>query len=132
MTPPLTDADLLRQFLDATLPATQFHHAEHVRVAWLFLQRDGMPQALTTFPTALKRFAGAHGAVGLYHETITWAFLFLVHERQARAPAADWPDFARANPDLLSWKPSVLDDLYEPATLASELARRTFLLPDRR
>jgi hypothetical protein len=127
----LTDAALVDGFLDASLPADAFHHAQHVRCAWLFVQRYGMPGALDAFPAALRRFAAAKGATRLYHETITWAFLLLIHERQQRSPAADWPAFAAANADLLRWKPSALDRLYTAETLASDFARRTFVLPDR-
>jgi hypothetical protein len=33
--------------------------------------------------------------------------------------------------DLLTWRPSVLDEYYTPETIGSDLARRVFLLPDR-
>ena len=100
-------------------------------MAWLFVTRDGMPAALDTFPAALRRFAEAKGASTLYHATITWAYLLLIHERQQRAAAADWPAFAARNPDLLAWKPSVLDRFYTGETLWSDEAKRTFLMPDR-
>ncbi len=128
---PLTDQELFDQFADHTLPKDAFHHTQHVRVAWLFVRRYGIQQALQEFPLALKRFATAKGAPTLYHETITWAYLLLINERQQRAPAADWSTFASANADLLSWKPSILDTFYTRATLASDLAKRTFVMPDR-
>jgi hypothetical protein len=128
----MTDEELVASFLDTSLPKDAFHHKDHVHVAWLFVQRYGMPGALAEFSSALRRFADAKGATTLYHETITWAYLLLIHERQARSAAADWPAFAAANADLLSWKPSVLDSLYTPETLWSDLARRTFVMPDRR
>ena len=43
----------------------------------------------------------------------------------------DWGEFARRNADLLVWSPSILDRYYEPETLASDRARRVFVLPDR-
>ncbi len=52
-----------------------------MQVAWLFVRRYGMPAALGEFTAAIKRFADAKGATGLYHETITWAFLLLIAER---------------------------------------------------
>lgn len=122
---------LLRGFLDTSLPADQFHHHQHVQVAWLFVCRHGLPDALAEFTTAIRRFADAKGATGLYHETITWAFLLLIAERQARRPAAAWEEFAAANPDLLVWKPSILERYYSKELLASDLAKRTFLMPDR-
>ena len=128
----MSELELLAGFEAALLPDDAFHHEQHVHVAWMFVRRHGMPEALTEFPRALKRFAAAKGKPRLYHETITWAFLLVVAERQARCPAASWQVFADANPDLLVWKPSVLDRYYEKETLASELAKRVFVMPDRR
>jgi hypothetical protein len=122
--------ELLDKFVDTTLPSDQFHHQQHVQVAWLFVRKFGMPRALSEFTRALKRFADAKGATGLYHETITWAFLLLIADRQAQCAAATWEAFAQANPDLLVWKPSILDRYYSKELLSSELARRTFLMPD--
>ena len=122
--------ELLDKFVDTTLPSDQFHHQQHVQVAWLFVRKFGMPRALSEFTRALKRFADAKGATGLYHETITWAFLLLIADRQAQCAAATWEAFAQANPDLLVWKPSILDRYYSKELLSSELARRAFLMPD--
>ena len=122
--------DLLDRFVDTTLPADQFHHQQHVQVAWLFVRKHGMPAALAEFTAAIKRFADAKGATGLYHETITWAFLLLIAERQARTPAESWEQFEAANADLLVWKPSILTRYYSKELLTSDLARRTFLMPD--
>jgi len=122
--------ELLDRFIDTTLPSDQFHHQQHLQVAWMFVQKFGMPRALSEFTEALKRFADAKGATGLYHETITWAFLLLIAERQAKCGAASWDAFAAVNPDLLRWKPSILERYYSKDVLASDLARRTFLMPD--
>ena len=124
-------SELFDRFVDTTLPADQFHHQQHVQVAWMFVRKYGMPSALAEFSTAIKRFADAKGATGLYHETITWAFLLLIAEREARTPSDTWEVFAAANADLLSWKPSILERYYSSELLKSDLARRTFVMPDR-
>ena len=85
----MSERELFDRFVDTTLPADQFHHEQHVQVAWLFVRKHGMPAALGEFATAIKRFADAKGATGLYHETITWAFLLLIAERQARQSGGD-------------------------------------------
>jgi len=122
---------LMERFIDTSFPANEFHHEQHVQVAWLFIRVHGMPAALGEFTAAIKRFADAKGATGLYHETITWAFLLMIAERQARADAQSWEEFAAANPDLLVWKPSILERYYSNELLKSGLARRVFLFPDR-
>jgi hypothetical protein len=88
--------------------------------------------AIAKFSSALKRFAQAKGKPNLYHETITWAYLFLIRERIARSGRTQsWGEFAVNNQDLLQWKGGVLTSLYCQETLNSDLARQVFLLPDR-
>ena len=125
------DIALLAGFEDGSLPVDRFHHAQHVQVAWLFVRRHGMPDAIGVFSSALKRFAIAKGVPNLYHATITWAYLLIIAERQARGPADTWENFRAANPDLLAWKPSVLDRYYTAETLWSGLAKATFVMPDK-
>jgi hypothetical protein len=126
----MTDAEFVSSFEDLTLPATAFHHRDHVRLAWIYLRRHSPLEALARFAEGLKRFAAFNGHPGLYHETITWAYLFLIHERMAGgAEGETWEEFAARNLDLLAWKPSILDRYYDPETLGSERARRVFVLP---
>ncbi len=124
--------DLIRRFEDGSLPNTEFHHRDHVRLAWLYLREEPVLGALTRFTEGLKRFAARNGHAGLYHETITWAYFFLIHERMAQGEAQEsWEVFAERNPDLLTWKPSVLGGYYREETLGSPLAKRVFVMPDR-
>ena len=127
----MTDSELYEAFVSTALPADQFHHQQHVRVAWTFVRRHGMPAALGEFSAAIKRFAAAKGAHGLYHETITWAFLLIINERQTRQPALTWTEFVLANADLLSWQPSILEHYYSKKLLMSDEARHFFVMPDK-
>lgn len=127
----MDEREFRRAFEACSLPEERFRHADHLRMAWLFLSSDPLLVALERFPSALRRFAESLGKTTLYHETITWAYLFLVHERMARmGHRTSWEDFARKNPDLLSWRPGILERYYRTETLQSDLARRVFLMPD--
>jgi hypothetical protein len=122
----------LEDFERALVPEGGFAHRQHLRAAWLYLRAWPAPEAIARFTAALQRFAVAQGRPGLYHETITWAFLLLVRERRAEGPPGEgWEAFVERNPDLLAWRPSVLEAYYRPETLSSERARRCFVLPDR-
>ena len=126
------DAALVRTFECGEVPPQGFHHHEHVRVAWYCLRQHALPDALARFSAALRRFADARGKPGLYHETITTAYVLLINERlDGRARELPWDLFAAENADLLCWQPSILARYYEASTLASDRARRTFVLPDR-
>ena len=129
----LTGDELIAQFEDGATPAATFHHADHVRLAFEYLCRYSVLEALQRFSEALQRFAAAQGKAQLYHETITWAYLLLIRERIARAGGGEpnWLEFAERNADLLVGKGGVLATLYRQETLDSDLARQTFVLPDR-
>jgi hypothetical protein len=124
----MSDDELLAGFQAGTLE--EFPHRAHVHVAWLYLRRDTVLRAIERFSVDLRRFALAKGKPGLYHETLTLAFLFLIHERMDEADES-FEGFQARNPDLFRWNPSALDRYYRKETLASERARRKFLLPDR-
>lgn len=128
----MTDQELIAQFESGSLSPTAFHHTDHVRMAFAYLRQYPVLEALARFSTALQRFAKTQGKANLYHQTITWAYLFLIHERMARAGLPQsWEHFAQANPDLLTWKNGTLTKYYADETLQSELARRVFVFPDR-
>ena len=127
----LSDDELLQQFEDTSLSTSVFDHRQHVRVAWLFVTRHGMPDAIDEFSRALRRFATAKGAHNLFHVTITWAYLLLIDERQRACQASGWACFAAHNEDLLRWKPSILEKYYTHDVLWSDRARLSFVMPDR-
>lgn len=128
----MSDQEWMEHFENATLANDSFHHADHVKMSFLYLQKYSGLEPLERFSTALARFARAHGKADRYNETITWAFLLLVRERMARFGfSPSWEEFAASNPDLLRWDDHVLKKYYRAETLSSELAKSVFLFPDR-
>jgi hypothetical protein len=121
------DREFIAELEACTLPSSQFHHRNHVRLAWLYLKEAPLLDALTRFRTSLQRYASSLGASSKYHETITFAFLFLIHERMQREAFASFDDFADANAELFD---AILLRYYSEETLGSELARRVFGMPD--
>lgn len=128
----MSDDDLIAGLESATLNNAEFHHADHVRAAFIYLSRYPALEAMGRFSTALARLAASCGRADRYNETITWAYLLLVRERLVRAAKSmSWDEFAAENPDLLDWKENVLKKYYRSETLGSDFARRTFTFPDR-
>lgn len=127
----MTDEELVLGFESGDLPTELFTHAEHVRVAWWYLQHEPLLLALARFRTTLRRFAAGKGKPERYHETITFAYMLLIAERLGGARELSWPDFAARHPDLLEWQPSILTQYYADDVLASAQARETFVLPAR-
>lgn len=126
----LDDAVFLAAFRDGSLSTDAFHHRDHVRMAWLYVRAHGATDAAARFTDDLRRFATAKGVPGLYHATITGAYIALIAERDAAMPDATWDAFAAAHPELLTWKPGILDRYYSAERLWSAAARAQFLMPD--
>ena len=126
----MSDDDVLAALEDGSLPPADFDHAAHVRAAWLCLRREGFAGGMARFRATLRAFAMRHGAPEKYHETITVAFLALIHERLHAASANEgWQDFAARNPDL--FRRDILQRYYRPETLASPQAKAVFVLEPR-
>jgi len=126
----VTDDQLIEGFESAKLGA--FHHADHARVAWIYLRRLGLHGALAAVSEGLKRLTAAHGHAAKYHATVSWLYVFAIHERMAAAESAgSWEDFVAKNPDLLADWGAFVAKHYSSERLRSPLARREFVLPDR-
>jgi hypothetical protein len=129
--PSLSEDDLIEAFEACTLAPARFPHREHVRLAWAYLRRETLAVAIAKFCGGLKAFAASIGKTGLYHETVSWAFMLIIQDRMARARVDTWDEFAAANDDLLRNGRQLLERYYLPVTLDSPLARATFIWPDR-
>jgi len=125
----MTDEEFLRRLADRSLRPEDFNHLAHVRAAYLVLAEvRSFGAALERMRALITGFAAQHGKDGLYHETITVAFMALINARRAEAGAGQsWEAFAAANPDLFD--KNVLARRYDKAVLQSDLARQVFLLP---
>jgi hypothetical protein len=148
----LSDDEFLAAFESGTL--ADFHHADHIRVAWIYLRRLPVPRASERMAESLRQFAARKGVHQKYHETITHAWMILVWDALERdrktaackAATAGWaanssPAKARVNnaaygfdafavghPELLNTH--ALDKFYSARLLTSPAARTRFLPPD--
>ncbi|HEX4665116.1 MAG TPA: hypothetical protein VH207_00845 [Chthoniobacterales bacterium] len=120
-------ADLLTAFEAGRIDPASFPHRDHVRVSYELLERHTYPEALLHLARGLRRLATKAGKPEVYHETITAAFLALIAERRLSGRYAGFEDFAGRNPDL--FRKQLLEEIYDPAVLQSNLARATFVLP---
>lgn len=127
----MSDRDLLAGFAELTLSAAGFGHREHVRLAFVVLAMHGdFGEAAIHYRRLLRAFRAHHGAHAKYHETITWAYLAIVHARMAQASYADSEAMLAANPDLLDHRAGALAAHYDVAAVTADpLARRVLVLP---
>lgn len=125
----MTDERFLAALEACRLAPAEFGHREHVRAAFLYLERLPFGAAIDAMSASLRRYVAALGRADRYHETVTVAFMALVNASRLEQGGEDWPAFAARNPHLLNAR--LLDDYYSGATLAAEYARRRFVLERR-
>lgn len=118
----------LEQFVRGEFDAAAFPHQEHVRMGFEMLRRHDFAETAFHFSATLRAMAVRVGKPQAFHQTVTIAFLSLIAERMESGDYADFDSFARANADLLD--KSALAHWYPSERLATEAARRTFLLPE--
>ena len=123
-----TDREELERFMRGEFEAAQFPHRAHVRMAFLMLQCYDFPESVLHYSRALRTMAARAGKPQAFHQTVTIAFLSLIAERLEGAEWKDFGAFTRDNPDLLD--KGAVARWYRPERLASERARRTFVLPE--
>jgi hypothetical protein len=127
----MSEHELIERFETGRVAPEAFHHADHVRLAFAYVKACSVLNGLGRFSESLKRFAVAQGKADRYHETITFAYFFLIRERMARRGCVTWEEFAASNADLFKRNNEILKRYYEAQTLKSDLARNVFVFPDR-
>src|SRR5207248_6231519 len=66
----MTDVEFLDAFESGALSTAQFHHRDHLRLAWLQVDRLGLEGAAAAVSAGIRGFAAEHGLDRLYHETL--------------------------------------------------------------
>lgn len=128
----MSDDDFLADFEACTLPEAEFDHRGHVRLAFILLRRRGFEQGIAGLRAGIRAYATSLGAPDKYHETITVAFAALVHEALELdagrgEDTSSFEGFVGRHPHLLD--KHILLRHYTPEVLASDHAKRCFVLP---
>jgi hypothetical protein len=98
----MTDTELARALERCEVPDAGFHHADHLRVAWVYLQESAsVDDALARMAVTIRRFAASVGQAGKYSDAITAFWMYQLAAVHALMPAADCDAVLRAYPRLL-------------------------------
>jgi hypothetical protein len=108
----------------------EFRHADHIRLAWIYVRRYGARQAEERVAATIRRFAIGLGHETKYHETQTRAWLRLVATAQHLTPTVtDFDEFLTRHGWLLDR--NTLAAFYSGAHLSSDAARHGWADPDK-
>src|SRR5437870_4714993 len=128
----MNDDEFLHAFEARTLD--EFHHRDHIKVTYLYLRRYPLDKAITKVRTGLQALATASGAPvddleRGYHETMTQAWVRLMHMTLSNCGVADSADaFCDQHPQLM--QKAHLQLFYSRERLMTWDAKREFVEPD--
>jgi hypothetical protein len=126
----LTDEDLVNRIEDCTLES-EFHHADHIRLAWIYLRMLPETEAADRMASTLKRYSAHKGKPDRYHHTRTFAWMQLVGSaRRATPENCTFEEFIAAHPHLVDQK--TLLSHYSQECLDHPAARTEWIEPDLR
>jgi hypothetical protein len=128
----MTDDEFLAAFEACALD--EFHHRDHIKIAYLYLRRHPLDDAIARVRTGLQALAVAWGAPVNdlergFHETMTQAWVRLVHLALTDRGAAESADaFCDRQTELM--QKTHLQQYYSRERLYTWEAKREFVEPD--
>lgn len=127
------DETFLSEFEACRWPLSEWHHRDHVKLAYLSLCRYSFDEALARIRNGIKAHNAAHdvpdSATSGYHETMTHAWLRLVEFAiQEYGPSKSADEFYADHPELSQKK--TLRLFYSRDVFMSPRAKTEFLEPD--
>lgn len=98
----MTDAEFARAFEAGQIPNNEFHHVDHLRLAWAYLvESPSLDAAANRLRASIQRFAVSVGKPEKYSDPMT---LFWMHEvaaaRASMPVGAGFEDMLFAHPEL--------------------------------
>jgi hypothetical protein len=127
------DEKFLEQFEATIWPLEEWHHRQHIKIAYLYLCRHPFETAVAKICNGIKTFNAAHkvpeGIDRGYHETMTQAWMHLVNcTLQEFGPSENADAFVDKHTQLLSKRALLF--FYSRDYIMSAEAKRQFVEPD--
>ena len=125
----LSDNTLVELLESCNLRNDLFHHADHVRFAWICVRQFGEQVAAERVLGGIRQFAIHNGSPQKFHYTRTRAWVRLIAVEQQKSPDSTlFAEFVAAHPELLD--ANALAPYYSKSVLESPAALIGWVEPD--
>jgi hypothetical protein len=106
-----------------------FHHADHVRLTWIYVCQFGQEAAAERVLAGIRQFAAHNGSPQKFHFTQTCAWVRLIAAAQRESASVEnFEEFIGAHLELLD--ANALARYYSKSFLDSPAARDGWVEPD--
>lgn len=125
----LDDEEFVRAFENCELKHGTFHHADHIRLAWIYATHHGARGAEERLLAGIRKMANHAGAPQkfLYATTVAWTKLVAATQNKNHS-AKNFSEWAKLHPELLD--KNLLAKYYSPGRLETPEARSGWVEPD--
>lgn len=126
----LNDLEFVNQFQKATLDPKLFSHEAHLRLAWIYINNDGVDKAIIEISSQLTNYVASLNASEKYNETVTIAAIKAVYHFWLKSESNTFKGFIEEFPRLKNNFKALLASHYDIDIFNSEIAKSTFLKPN--
>ena len=125
----LSDDEFVTAFEECRLEPANFHHADHVRLAWIYAGHYRGAAAEAKLLRGIRHLAAKAGVPGKFRHTTTVAWARLVAASRTAAGAQQaFGEWITSHPEFLERR--LLEKYYSQGRLDSEAARNAWIAPD--
>ena len=126
----LSDDSFIHLFESRALNPGLFTHEAHLRLAWIYIDRNGLERAEELVSSGIKKYVEHLGADDKYHHTLTIAAVKTVYHFYQKYNGLNFFDFIDEFPRIKEKFKSLIDAHYSSSILTSSNAKRIFVQPD--
>jgi len=127
----MNNMELADRMERCSFPNAEFHHEQHLQLAWHYLRTYESPAAVDRMQRTIRNFAASLGHAEKYHATATIAWMLLVSAALRCTPLAIDFDRFLAGHAWLQDRGALLA-FYSRSLLDSPQARAAWVAPDLR
>jgi hypothetical protein len=125
----LSDREFVEAFEACTISGSEFHHGDHVRLAWIYAREFGEKGAEDRLLAGIRKLAEHVGNAQKFHYTMTVAWLRMVVASRGSADArGSFSEWAEANAPL--GDKDMLSRYYSKERLNGAEAKAGWVEPD--
>lgn len=126
----LSDAEFEQQFKNCELNSNDFTHEAHLRLAWIYINKYGIENAIKAILIQLKNFVEFAGAEDKFNTTLTVAATKAVHHFMLKSKATHFKGFITESPRLKYNFKELMACHYGFDIFNSTKAKHAYLKPD--
>src|SRR5260370_5721876 len=95
------DEQFVAAFEAGQITNQDFHHRDHLRLAWIQIRRLGLERASESVAAMIRQFAAHHGRADRYNDTMTRFWLRVVSFGIRRHPTLTFDELLATEPHML-------------------------------